>query len=67
MNDVALRQFVQHRAYQRKLRRSFRGVRYSTEDANGITRGLVVETIVQTLLLCLADALQRGFVISHTF
>jgi hypothetical protein len=67
MDDVALGQFVQHRAYQGKLRSSFGSVRNSTEDANSVTRSLVVETIVQTLLLRLADALQGGFVVSHTF
>ena len=57
MDDVALSQLVQHGAHQGKLCCGFSGIRDRAQDANRVAGRLVVETIVQTLLLRLADAL----------
>jgi len=57
VDDVALGQLVQHGAHQGKLCSGLSGIRDRAQDANRVTGRLVVETIVQTLLLRLADAL----------
>jgi len=65
VNDVALGQLVEHRSDNRQLNRSDGSIGHRTECTNRITSRLVKELVVNSLGLDLADAFQRGFMISH--
>ena len=65
MNDVALGQLVEHRSDNRQLNCSDGSIGQRTQCANRITSRLVKELVVNSLGLDLADAFQRGFMISH--
>lgn len=65
MDDVVLRQFVQHRRnYGQHLSR-FLCICCGTQCAYSVSRSLVIVSISRSFLAIGTNALQRGFVMSH--
>ena len=67
VDDIALSQFVQHRAYLRQQCGSSCFVGSSTQVANGVAGGLCIIVVASLTGRGLAYALQRRFVICHLF
>jgi len=65
VDDVVLRQFVQHRRYYGQHLSRFLCICCGTQCAHSVSRSLVIVSISRSFLAIGTNALQRGFVMSH--